>query len=259
MIGKVGKPTERTSPSRTGIGRRERVRAATREEIKSIALRQLALAGLDGLSLNAISREMGMTGPALYRYFPDRAALIDAVVIDGYADLGLALEAAVDPAAAPPNRIRALAQAYRGWATAQPHRYVLLMGTRAGAGGVNHDDVNEAGDRAMAAVFASVDGARLRASRTMREGTLAASLDAWNASRDVPGVPAIVSRAGIAVWSRLHGLVSLELLGHIGAMQLARDALFDDEVEALITSLIEPAEPVPRTKRREARPAAGST
>ena len=37
----------------------------------------LVAEGADGLSLRAIAREMGMTAPALYRYFPSREDLVE--------------------------------------------------------------------------------------------------------------------------------------------------------------------------------------
>jgi AcrR family transcriptional regulator len=49
--------------------RRERVRQATVEEIKAVARAQMAAEGTAGVTLRAIAREMGMTAPALYRYF----------------------------------------------------------------------------------------------------------------------------------------------------------------------------------------------
>ena len=66
-----------------------------RDEIKSAALRQLADGGPAGVSVNAIGRELGVSGPALYRYFPSRDALLAELAIDAYADLAAALDAAV--------------------------------------------------------------------------------------------------------------------------------------------------------------------
>src|SRR5215510_16201657 len=67
--------------------RRERVRAATIEEIKATALRLMHDQGSADLRFSDIAREMGMTAPALYRYFSDRDALLSALVADAYNDL----------------------------------------------------------------------------------------------------------------------------------------------------------------------------
>ena len=61
---------------------RERARAELTEEIKDSARRQLATEGAAGLSLRAISRELGMVSSALYRYFPSRDDLLTAQVAD---------------------------------------------------------------------------------------------------------------------------------------------------------------------------------
>jgi AraC-like DNA-binding protein len=49
--------------------RRDRLRAATTQEIIQTARRLLVEQGAEAVSLRAIAREMGMTAPALYRYF----------------------------------------------------------------------------------------------------------------------------------------------------------------------------------------------
>ena len=75
--------------------RRERVRQATVEEIKAVARAQMAAEGTAGVTLRAIAREMGMTAPALYRYFGSRDDLVTALVTDAYDALADAMEAAV--------------------------------------------------------------------------------------------------------------------------------------------------------------------
>src|ERR1044071_6457335 len=74
---------------------------------------------------------MGMTTPALYRYFESRDALITALIIDAYQALARALEQA-DLAAsgdAYGARFQALARAYHDWSVAHPHEYALIYGT----------------------------------------------------------------------------------------------------------------------------------
>ena len=67
---------------------RERARAELTDEIKAVARRQLATVGAQGLSLRAVSRELGMVSSALYRYFPSRDDLLTALIIDGYNAVG---------------------------------------------------------------------------------------------------------------------------------------------------------------------------
>lgn len=110
------------------LTRRERVRAATVEEIKATAMRMLRERGPD-LRFADIAREMGMTAPALYRYFADRDELLSALMVDGFQELSDALGAALDSAADDlAGRIRAAAVAYRDFAKADPARFALLFG-----------------------------------------------------------------------------------------------------------------------------------
>jgi AcrR family transcriptional regulator len=107
---------------------RARFRAQVRDEIKQIALRQLAELGPAGISVNAIGKELGVTGPALYRYFASRDELLTELAIDSYDDLAAAVGTAVDatPARATRRRLEVLARSHRDWARDQPHRYRLL-------------------------------------------------------------------------------------------------------------------------------------
>ncbi|HZB47601.1 MAG TPA: helix-turn-helix domain-containing protein, partial [Mycobacteriales bacterium] len=100
------------------LTRRDRVRAATVTEIKDTARRILVAEGVDGLSLRAIAREMGMTAPALYRYFSSREDLIENVVVDLYNELSDFMEAARDATvpARPAPQLLAVSRAFRSWA-----------------------------------------------------------------------------------------------------------------------------------------------
>jgi AcrR family transcriptional regulator len=99
---------------------RDRFRAQVRDDVKRVALEQLAASGASGLSINAIAKELGVSGPALYRYFAGRDELLTELIADAYDDLADALAGSED--------LDALARAYRAWALEQPHRYRLLFG-----------------------------------------------------------------------------------------------------------------------------------
>src|SRR6516165_12747416 len=75
---------------------RERYRAQVRAEVKQAALDQLAQAGPAGVSISAIGKQLGISGPGLYRYFGSRDELLTELVIDAYDDLGDALRAAIE-------------------------------------------------------------------------------------------------------------------------------------------------------------------
>ena len=74
---------------------RDRFREHVREDVKEVALEQLAGGGPQAISLNAIARRLGVSGPALYRYYSNRDELLTELVIDAYRDLAAALAHAV--------------------------------------------------------------------------------------------------------------------------------------------------------------------
>src|SRR5882757_3107610 len=110
--------------------RRDRLRAETSSEIKSIALTLLSTNGADAVSLRAIAREMGMTAGAIYSYYANRDELITALITDVYGALADVMEAAYEtvPAGEPGRRVLAVGQAYRQWALANPEEFRLIYG-----------------------------------------------------------------------------------------------------------------------------------
>jgi AcrR family transcriptional regulator len=101
------------------------------EAIKETAWKQAAEYGAAALSLRAIARELKITAPAIYNYFPSRDELVTALIVDAYNSLADAQEAslvniAVDKYSA---RLSALGLAYREWAVTYPQRYQLIFGT----------------------------------------------------------------------------------------------------------------------------------
>jgi AcrR family transcriptional regulator len=212
--------------------RRERLRAQTRDEAKAAALRQIAAAGPHSLSLNAIGRELGMTGPALYRYFAGRDDLLTELISDGYHDLADAVEAAASASAdaSPADRIRALARAYREWAVAQPHRYLLLFGTPV-PGYAAPAHTIEAATRTLHAFLEPIAALDPGSRAPALEGQFTAGLADRNPEHPWSGP---VLRLGVSGWTRMHGVVSLEVEGHFGPMGFDPGLLFEAEVESLI-------------------------
>jgi AcrR family transcriptional regulator len=69
------------------VTRRDRLRAATMEEITATARRLLVEQGPEAVSLRAIAREMGMTAPGLYRYYSSRDELLRYVIAEMFREL----------------------------------------------------------------------------------------------------------------------------------------------------------------------------
>ena len=199
-----------------------------RDDVKQVALAQLVEGGAQAISLNAIAKELSVSGSALYRYFANRDELLTALVIDAYSDLrdALARDAAVsEGAATPEDRIRGLARAYRQWALAQPHRYELLF--KAPLPGYNaHAEPLSNAARSLMGIVLSILAGRQGSQERPAHLTNDEVLTARSGGTDD-------FQQAVRVWSRLHGLVSLEAGGAYSAMHIDADALFEHEVQVL--------------------------
>src|SRR5512134_3230876 len=101
------------------------------EAIRDTAWKQIAEFGAASLSLRAIARELKISAPAIYNYFPDRHALVTALIIDAFTSFGDWQIEARDSISAddPAERMKAIGLAYRAWAHKYPQRYQLIFGT----------------------------------------------------------------------------------------------------------------------------------
>ncbi|MEW2354248.1 TetR/AcrR family transcriptional regulator [Spirillospora sp. NPDC029432] len=105
--------------------RRERLREATLAEIREAARGLLTTKGAAAVTVNAVAREIGMSGPALYHYFASHDDLVAAVTADFLHELTTALETARDAHAtgSAADRLLATCRAMRHWATAHPAEF----------------------------------------------------------------------------------------------------------------------------------------
>lgn len=219
--------------------RRERYRAETLEEIKRHALDQLAAGGPSALSLNAIARQMGVSGPALYRYFAGRDDLVTALIVDAYEQLATALEDAHRAAArrASEGRLQAVAAAYRAFAHAHPQRYMLTFAAHP-PGYAEPPAIAAAAHRGMVVILAALHDLAPAGEDTRPRTALDRQLAAWAATRSLTPheLPPRVLELGVLTWTRLHGIVSLELLGIPADMGLDAEKLYEREVAAISRS-----------------------
>ncbi|KUF18346.1 TetR/AcrR family transcriptional regulator [Streptomyces silvensis] len=228
---------------------RSRYRDQVRAEIKAAALEQIRAGGAPALSLNAVAKGLGLTGPALYKYFRGRDDLLTELICDGYDDAAAAMRAAADRAAgAPPRqRLHALAAAFRAWATGAPHVYQLLAGTPS----PGYQAPPETADRARA-VLGPLLGVLGQGDCRGAALDLRAEMRCWlNGSPPVqqwvegwaPDADAATALAGtVTAWARLHGVVGLEVQGLFGGMGHRPGTLLHAEMENLADALGLPAD-----------------
>jgi AcrR family transcriptional regulator len=196
-----------------------------------VALRQLAELGPAGVSVNAIGKELGVSGPALYRYFASRDELLTELVVDSYTDQAAALRSAAAKVPGPPSRsaLEALARAYRQWAINNPHRYRLLFAPPLPGYDAHAERLVQAAQASMQLLLEALpptDGAIHPPEAPGAQAT------AWLKARDLTSDNSTALRA-VQTWSRLHGFVSLEIAGNFAAMGFDAGALFDLELSTL--------------------------
>jgi AcrR family transcriptional regulator len=120
-----GDPTEAPGPSEDEHDRAAAVRLPLScARIVDAAVRYVDHDCLDGLSMRRLGAELGVEAMSLYRYFPSKAALLDAVVCRLLADVALP----ADPAAADwEEAVRAYASSFRAVCVAHPRLLPLLV------------------------------------------------------------------------------------------------------------------------------------
>lgn len=208
------------------------------ETIKETAWKQIGESGAPTLSLRAIARELGITAPAIYNYFPRRDDLVTALIIDAYTSFGDSQLAARDavPAEDVKGRMMAIGIAYRDWALTHPQRYQLIFGTPIPGYEAPVERVMPAGVRSMSALVSVVE--TLRAAGALRaEGFplvmpgYEKRLDVW---RTYGGQAEVLSvSVAILIWARVHGLVSLEIAGDLPPFGTTGDALYLYEMDSI--------------------------
>ncbi|WP_024755706.1 TetR/AcrR family transcriptional regulator [Streptomyces exfoliatus] len=240
----TGTSEARAGTPSAGRGRRERLRAETTAEIKATALRLMASGGPDAITLRAIAREMGMTANAIYGYFATRDDLVTTLIDDVYSALADAVDTAWanTPAEDPAARILGWSRAFRGWALANPEGFRLIYGDpvpgyRAPEGGPAPD----AARRVCTGLAGLAAAAWPHAEPLYRDSTFAWSdFDAGLLDKVRPAFPDLPPAAvalALRVWGHLHGLVTLEVYGHLRRQTASPDKLFQEELDQLLRTL----------------------
>jgi AcrR family transcriptional regulator len=222
--------------AQTEVPRRERARTATIEEIKATALDLMRETGTTDCRFTDIARVMGMTPPALYRYFADHDELLTALIVDAYDDLGRAVAESRD--AVPEHdlggRWLAAAEAYRQWARREPQQFALIFGLPVpGYVAPQEGLTTEAASRAMsqlAALFAATHHTGKLRHAVIRDVEPAFTRCAEGEDK-FSDIPTENFQAMLHAWASLHGFTCLEAFNHLDWIEPeARDALFRAQV-----------------------------
>ena len=208
------------------------------EAIKETAWKQITEYGAAALSLRAIARDLKITVPAIYNYFPDRDALVTALIIDAFISFGdWQLEARDSvPAEDHVGRMTAIGLAYRNWAHAFPQRYQLIFGTPIPGYKGPIEKILPSSARSLSALVSVVEGLRLAGKLNVGvfpkvKPEYKISFEMWKTY----GGDADVLSLSVAmiIWARVHGIVSLEIGGNLPPFGAKGDALYLYELNSI--------------------------
>lgn len=177
--------------------------------------------GVEGFSLRAVARSVGVSANATYRHFPDRSALLHAVATAGFAQLAEGMRKAQAKqrkgasASVEVGRFKATGHAYVEFAVAHPMLFRMMFGPD-GSGTVETAEAPPLELGAYATLGEALDG-------LVHSGLLA---------------PPSRQGAELKAWTVVHGFASLVVSrpGRFGGVRQRRarvDALLDFAVVGL--------------------------
>ena len=213
------------------------------EAIKETAWKQIAEFGAPALSLRAIARELKITAPAIYNYFPDRDALVTALIIDAYKSFGDSQVEARDaiPAKNVLGRMKAIGLAYRTWAHTYPQRYQLIFGTPIPGYEAPLMEILPFGARSLSALVSVVEQLRTSGKLNVKsfpevKVEYKAGFEMW---KKYGGDADILSLSvAMVIWARVHGIVSLEIAGNLPPFGASGDDLYLYEMDSITKQFI---------------------
>ena len=164
----------------------------------------------DTVSLREVARRAGVSATAVYRHFPDKAALMAALANEGLARLAVVQHAAFEAKGGGVDGFSATGAAYVRFALANPELFRMIFAHHS-PGDLTEGEGN---DDAMSFLL---DNARALAP------------------------PGTDPRAfALQCWSLAHGLALLMLDGHVPADDIAIDRIVD--VRAMLGKSVQPGE-----------------
>ena len=210
-------------------------------DIVRIGRGHLATDGAAALSLRAVARDLGIVSSAVYRYVASRDELLTLLVVDGYDELGDAVDAALAKVdrADHAGRMVAIGRAVRAWAVAEPATYALLFGSPVPGYEAPAERTTGPGTRVILRLVevwedAWVSGAVALPADSVGPRRLARDLARVRREMGITAPDSLVAR-GMLAWAALFGCVSFELFGQYGPDAFAEPKdIFEHHLQVLV-------------------------
>ncbi|MGL4651699.1 MAG: TetR/AcrR family transcriptional regulator [Caldilineaceae bacterium] len=228
-------------------GRPTHEQTLSAEAIKQVAWQQMAARGSAGLALRPIARDLGVTAPALYNYFPRLDDLITALVVDAFTDSAAAMISAANDAAGASGRalpaVEAMLLAYREWAVRYPVRFALIYGSPIPGYEAPAEVTIPLAARPFLALMEHL-------ARAWEQGEIGIPPEytpapAATEAHLQANYPDLAARVPLALgclllssWARMHGLILLELYGHLGPVAADTEAYSQYEIHSWLRRLV---------------------
>jgi AcrR family transcriptional regulator len=101
--------------------------ASRRGEILAAAKRLFVEEGVQHVTMRRLAAEVGVSATALYVYFPDKDAILQAIAAEHFAALLVELESCIRPDRATPDNLRAGLRAFAAFGLAHRDEYRLTF------------------------------------------------------------------------------------------------------------------------------------
>jgi AcrR family transcriptional regulator len=213
------------------------------EAIKETAWKQIAEFGASTLSLRAIARELKITAPAIYNYFPRRDDLVTALIVDAFNSLADAQDAVLKKITKGRHsaRLSALGLAYRTWAVTYPQRYLLVFGTPIPNYHAPEEVTLPAAARGLIPLTKVIQAISMAGDlRTERFAKMTPKLKsmlmAWQKFEGGSGLEVLY--LVLVIWSRVHGLVMMEISNQLPSFFDVPVEMFKREINNILVQYL---------------------
>lgn len=222
------------------ITRRQKLRQATIDEIKTIAWDMLKQN--KPVTINHITREMGMTAPAFYSYFKNRDALMAELVIDSLNSFHRALADSQNTSSDIPQQIKDIFMGYRHWAITNPNAFGLFAGRSVFGFNSGDHEVSSMAIRGYKIFFRLFDQAYTNKLITIPDSkhfakTYWDQLNQIKIKLDIDTCAGVIHQV-IQITGLVHGLISLELSNRFINIMEGGDVLFENQLTSALSLML---------------------